>query len=290
MIVCPKCELELNKTDAYYICSECAYKALIRNGIVFFNPEITNMNEDYDSEALNYLYKYEQKHFWFLHRKKIIAGIIKKYVKNNQKIIEMGAGTGDIARMLLTMGYTDMSVGEMHINGLEYAKTYGISNLYQFDILKAPFVDEFDAICMFDVLEHIEKDELALKNAAKMLKNGGRIILTVPAHKCLWSNVDDNSGHKRRYTKKMIYDLIEKTDFKLLYISHFFFLIFPFLYLRAVLNKKKYKFESTDILADKLGLTINPFVNGILNFICKIEFGLFKILTFNVGREYDYCV
>ena len=48
-------------------------------------------------------------------------------------------------------------------------------------------------------------------------------------------------------------------------------------------NKKKYKFESTDILADKLGLTINPFVNGILNFICKIEFGLFKILTFNVG-------
>ena len=81
----------------------------------------------------------------------------------------------------------------------------------------------------------------------------------------------------------MIYDLIGKTDFKLLYISHFFFLIFPFLYLRAVLNKKKYKFESTDILADKLGLTINPFVNGILNFICKMEFIFFKLFPFKLG-------
>ena len=176
-----------------------------------------------------------------------------------------------------------MSVGEMHINGLEYAKTYGISNLYQFDILKAPFVEEFDAICMFDVLEHIEKDESAIKNADKMLKKGGHIIITVPSHKCLWSNVDDNSGHKRRYTKRMIKDLIEKTDFKLLYISHFFFLVFPFLFLRALLNKKKYKFESTDILANKLGLTINPLVNSILKFVCKIEFVLFKILPFNMG-------
>jgi len=81
----------------------------------------------------------------------------------------------------------------------------------------------------------------------------------------------------------MIKYLIEETDFKLLYISHFFFLISPFLYLRALLNKKKYKFENADILADKLGLTINPFVNSILNFICKIEFVLFNILSSNVG-------
>ena len=283
MINCIKCKQELAKTNEYYICKQCGYKALISEDIVIFNPETVNDSEEYDSDSLNYLYKYEQKHFWFIHRKKVINEVFSKYANKNEEVIEIGAGTGDNARMLIANGYKNVSVGEMHINGLEYAKTYGINELYQFDILKSPFTEHFDLVCMFDVIEHIEKDDIALKNATNMLKKGGRIIITVPAHKWLWSNIDDNSRHKRRYSNYMMMELINNANLNLLYSSHFFSFILPLLFFRALTNKKKYDMENNEILAKKSGLTINVFANSILNIICKIEFVLLKLFHFKMG-------
>lgn len=185
--------------------------------------------------------------------------------------------------MLLSKAYKNVSVGEMRINGLEYAKTYGISGLYQFDILETPFTDHFDIVCMFDVIEHIERDDQALKNAAAMLRKGGRIIITVPSYQWLWSNIDYNSGHKRRYAVKMMKNLLDKADLKLIFISHFFFFIMPMLFVSVLTNKKKYNIADNVLLARKAGLTIDPFLNGILNFVCKIECGFLKLFRFKTG-------
>ena len=84
-----------------------------------------------------------------------------------EKIIEIGTGTGNVSRYLQNNGYKNISVGEMHLSGLKYAKDYGIKECYQFNLLDTPFEDEFDAVCMFDVLEHIKKDDLALQNVNK---------------------------------------------------------------------------------------------------------------------------
>ena len=140
--------------------------------------------------------------------------------------------------MLLSENYKNISVGEMHLNGLKCVKTYGLKDLCQFDLLKEPFIKHFDVVCLFDVLEHIEHDNFALKNVSKILVEGGRVVITVPAHKWLWSNVDFNSGHKRRYSGKMIKELSENNGFKVLFISHFFTFIISFLYIRKLMNKK----------------------------------------------------
>ena len=58
---------------------------------------------------------------------------IKRYISKDKKIIEIGAGTGNVSRDLQQHGYNNISVGEMHINGLKYAKNYGIKDCYQFD-------------------------------------------------------------------------------------------------------------------------------------------------------------
>jgi len=282
MIICKKCNRELSEKNGGFACSECGYKAMILNNVMVFNPEIKNHKEDFDADYLDFLFKYEKKHFWFAHRNKIIARVFDRYVNKNSHIIEIGAGTGAVARSLLTAGYKNMAVGEMHINGLEYARTYGIKDLYQFDLLRAPFAEHFEVVGLFDVVEHIENDDLAIENARRILKDGGHIILTVPAHQRLWSNIDFNSGHKRRYSKKTLKKLLASNGFEVLYASYFFSLILPLLYLRTLLNKKIKPTGNKQIVKNS-GLKIHGFSNSVLIALCKAEFSLSHFMSFGAG-------
>jgi len=144
------------------------------DGIKIFHKNIDDDHKDYNSKGLDKLYGQEEKHFWFIARKEFILKNFQKYINKNSKIIEIGAGTGNVSRYLQKNGYENISVGEMHLNGLKYAQSYGLKELYQFDLLDTPFENEFDVVCMFDVLEHIENDKKALDNVFKMLMGGGR--------------------------------------------------------------------------------------------------------------------
>ena len=62
------------------------------------------------------------------------------------------------------------------------------------------FRNEFDVIGAFDVLEHIADDELVLSQMHQAVRKGGGIILTVPQHSFLWSEIDEYSRHVRRYS------------------------------------------------------------------------------------------
>jgi SAM-dependent methyltransferase len=60
--------------------------------------------------------------------------------------------------------------------------------------------DRYDLVLMLDVLEHMEDDRAALRDAASsFLKPGGWLLLSVPAGKGLFSRHDELLGHKRRY-------------------------------------------------------------------------------------------
>ena len=140
------------------------------NGHKVFNTRARN--EDYDVSGFVELFNNEEKHFWFITRKELIKKVMNKYINKNAKIIEVGAGTGNVTKYLIKDGYKNISVGEMHLNALDYAKSYGIENRFCFDLLNSPFINEFECICVFDVLEHIENDNLAIQNLQKALMGG----------------------------------------------------------------------------------------------------------------------
>lgn len=246
------------------------------DGIKVFNNEVDDNHSDYNSKGLDNLFTQEEKHFWFIARKEFILKNIKNYISVDKKIIEIGAGTGNVARYLMQNGYKDISVGEMHLNGLKYAKDYGIKECYQFDLLDTPFENEFDSVCMFDVLEHIQNDNLALQNIYKSLKTDAEIVLTVPAHMWLWNRDDAIAGHKVRYTK---YDLIRKLEnngFEIVTAKYFFISIIPLLYLRTILNKDdKSNIKEEEYSSD---ISMNSTIGSILLFISRIEKKINKYL------------
>ena len=272
MIICPKCKIGLKGLEGHYQCVKCNYMAVKKDDIIIFNPEVRHNFKSYNAKYLDALYRYEQKHFWFIVRKKIILDTFKKFVQKNELIIEIGAGTGDIMRSLVKEGYHDIAVGEIHLSGLKYAQKYGIKKLYQFDVTKSPFKNHFDVVGAFDVLEHLDNDTLALQNIHQILKKNGKLIVTVPAMKWLWSDIDRQSGHVRRYNQAMIRKLFEQNSFEIISIKGFFILILPFLIIRSLLNKQK----SEKNLEERAGFKINLFVNLILKAVMSVERLLFQ--------------
>ena len=67
-----------------------------------------------------------------------------------------------------------------------------------------------DTAFSVNVIEHIERDDLALKNMIDGTKPGGHVCLLVPAHPFLYGTLDALDQHFRRYTKTSLRDLVAR--------------------------------------------------------------------------------
>jgi len=235
------------------------------DGICVFHDDIDTDHEDYPAEGLDVLFQHEEEHFWFVSRREFILKYLRKYIGYESKLIEIGAGTANVAHYLMQNGYKNISVGEMHRNGLKYAEKYGFVSRYQFDLMRAPFEAEFDAVGFFDVLEHIEDDEGAIRQIHKLLQPEGYLVLTVPAHQWLWSRFDVLSGHKRRYTKQALRTLLERNGFEVMEARYFMMAIVPLLLLRKMVFAEKNETRA------EAALSIHPFINRILLMLTRLE-------------------
>lgn len=192
-------------------------------------------HSDYPSEAYELLSKAEKTHFWFRGRNTIIRKIIRSTYPGyrGKHILEVGCGTGYVLQELYHMGFRVTGL-DMHPQGLKYAKKRVPSAVcVNGDLLTYVPSKKFDAIGIFDVVEHIENDVEALQACARLLARDGRLFLTVPAREELRSIYDDISGHKRRYTKESLSAVVQKAGFRIRYIGYFgFFQYIPHLFMK----------------------------------------------------------
>jgi SAM-dependent methyltransferase len=77
-----------------------------------------------------------------------------------------------------------------------------------------------DAICMVNVLEHIENDEKALLFLNRLIGDGGHLCVFVPAMPFLYSDFDKSIGHFRRYTKPELIAKFEAAGFDVVAVKY----------------------------------------------------------------------
>ena len=65
---------------------------------------------------------------------------------------------------------------------------------------------------MINVLEHIEDDVAALRTLGGVVRDGGRIIVYVPALNGLYGAYDRKVGHFRRYARWRIAEVMEAAE------------------------------------------------------------------------------
>ena len=130
---------------------------------------------------------------------KYCLSFIKKYLKGD--ILEVGAGCGSFTRNYFNEKFTSITLTEKDKeNFLKLSKKYEenekvkVINELIYDINH-----QYNAILYLHVLEHIKDDKKEIDEAIQKLKKNGHLIIMVPAHQKIYSNLDKEVGHFRRY-------------------------------------------------------------------------------------------
>ncbi len=200
------------------------------------------------------------------------------------RVLDVGCGRGEFtseikkARPQLAMYGCDIDANLLNYLKKHFKKEKII--ITQCDAHDLPYTNEtFDAVLMFDVLEHLNDPERSLSEISRVLKSGGVFHLVVPCEaglhtldgwikKLFGKNLKEVPiGHIQQLTLEEVKEKIEKAGFKVKKIEfsyYFLYQFFSLLYFSfvAVFRKGKY-----------LALGIN----SRQGFLDKIIFGL-KVL------------
>ena len=111
---------------------------------------------------------------------------------------------------------------------INLAEKYPHIPMFRFDLPHCPLPNDcLDAVTLINVLEHIEDDDLALKQVFRILKPGGLVVIEVPAGPHLYDFYDKELLHFRRYSLISLSEKAEQIGFTILKKSHLGFFVYP---------------------------------------------------------------
>ncbi|WP_421657489.1 class I SAM-dependent methyltransferase [Leptothermofonsia sp. ETS-13] len=264
MKLCLTCRKRFD--DETWECPACGYHPPLRDGCLSFAPDLADENDGFTQEYFDQLIELEAGHFWFRARNKLIIWALQTYFPGVDSFLEVGCGTGFVlSGIRAACPHIRLCGSEIFSRGLQFAQQRSPEvNLFQMDARQIPFSQEFDVVGAFDVLEHIEEDQLVLQQLFQAVKPGGGLIITVPQHRFLWSVVDELSFHKRRYRRIELVTKVEHAGFRLVRTTSFVSLLFPLMLLSRL--KQQANQDNLDLMAEyKIGATLQRVLGSILN-------------------------
>ncbi len=123
----------------------------------------------------------------------------------------------------MTVRYADIGAGDMYFSRRLVERTVhpvtAVDTAFQppitasaitayMSILDVPSAGA-DCAFLMDILEHADQDDVLLRDVLRVVRPGGLVVITVPAHRRLWSDHDVFLGHRRRYNRRELLHLVE---------------------------------------------------------------------------------
>lgn len=173
------------------------------------------------------LLKYDKlgrDHWWLTSKYTILSDLLKRcYSKSYpDKMLDIGCGSGVFLDHLKKFNNDAFGL-DLNYDILKvFCKRNHDVKTVVADAVDLPFKkSSFDLVTLIDVLEHVDDDTGLITGIKKILNPGGLLLISVPAYNALYGKHDRLYGHKRRYNRKELTSLLEKTGFKILRTTYF---------------------------------------------------------------------
>ncbi len=173
------------------------------------------------------LYDLEDGHWWFRGRRAVLWALLRRAgLPEAPRVLDAGCGTG---RNLAEFGALGSAQGvDPSPQAIEFCRRRGLTGVTAAGIESLPFDDgAFDLILATDVLEHVERDDLAAAELRRVAAPGALLVVTVPAYRWLWSQHDDSHHHLRRYTAGALRARLAAAGWRPVLLTYFNSLLLP---------------------------------------------------------------
>jgi ubiquinone/menaquinone biosynthesis C-methylase UbiE len=213
----------------------------------------------------------EQSHWFFKTKRMFIESFLNKVlIPPNIEILEPGCGTG--ANRIFLEKYGSVTSLDFSQDALDFCQKREIKRLIRGDLNQLGLKSEtFDFAFLLDVLYHqwVKDDISALKDILRILKPGGKLLITDSAFPFLLSSHDKAVMTRERYTIPSITKKLEQAGFKVLRTSYMFATTFPLLTLVRLIQKiAPIKENSSNVF--KVPQLINQLVLKIMSLEARI--------------------
>lgn len=207
----------------------------------------------------------DMTHFWFRARAAMVTWAMRRHFRSPKGVLELGCGAGGtLARIRQAFPDAALVASDIYTEALQYTaeRVPGV-RIVQSDAMAIPFDEKFDVVVACDVIEHIERDDVALSQIHRAVRPGGGIVLTVPQDPRLWSAWDDLGHHKRRYTRDELVGKVQAAGFSVERTLSLSSLIYPLMRLARA--------RAREHCAPADELLISRPLNFVLNRVMDLE-------------------
>jgi len=135
--------------------------------------------------------------FW--HRGKLIMinELVRPHLKAGSRLLEIGCGAGNLLLQATVQGSYPVAL-DLSMQALTFVRSRlqetqpGVDVPSGYACTQAigeflPLADKsFDYVLMSEVIEHLEAPQISVREAARVLRPGGRLLITTPNYRSFW--------------------------------------------------------------------------------------------------------
>ncbi len=227
-------------------------------------------------EEYHKMHAMERRYWWFQGRRRVLLTMLDTILQRQRDqmngragydarptFLDIGCGTGMLLQDLQQHGF---AAGlDFSPVALQYCREHNLANVGRADVRHLPVHSgSVDIISAIDLVEHIQDDVGLMGEFFRVLRPGGHALLSVPAHKRLWSPHDVALHHFRRYEREEFRQLI--TDAGLVPVRYSFTMATA--YLPALLFRGA-KRRLSEIGSGIPSTTDEFYIPGIINSVLR---------------------
>lgn len=287
-LVCPQCRRTITVGAEAASCAVCGLVFPLTGGVLHLTIGRKG-TPGFDPHFFTTLNAVERSHFWFVGRRQVVLDTLRRTVPDlaQRRLFDIGCGSGGLLEFLSATGIAVAGACDAYEESLDLVRRRMDVPLLVVDEGRLPPLGSgYELLGMFDVLEHLDDDAGTLRFLASVLRPGGVLVLTVPAHPVLFDEMDEIAHHRRRYTRAELRERLRLAGLEVRVLSHFMSPLLPLLMLTRGIGRRWPGLRGRGALERRLvEFRVVAVVNLVMRWVLWLERRVMRLVSLPFGSS-----